>query len=106
MWSARWRPVWSSHDGNSDLLAWLVLAGVAVAELHEWREPEAESREGVHFLVLQKRRCRETYVFLFVDATTLTPMRAYGRFASDPSLSFSWGDAAIASSKTRKMVKG
>ena len=31
-------------------VAWLVLAGVAVAELHGWRrprrEPEAESREG------------------------------------------------------------
>ena len=36
-------------------VAWLVLAGVAVAELHGWRrprrEPEAESLEGVHFLM-------------------------------------------------------
>ena len=36
-------------------VAWLVLDGVAVAELHGWppprREPEVESREGVHFLM-------------------------------------------------------
>jgi hypothetical protein len=91
-------------------VAWFVLAGVAVAELHEWRlprrEPEVESKEGVHFLVLHKQRTREVYVFLFDDAHAVDAMRTYGRFASDPSLSFSWGDAAVASARTRKMVAG
>mgnify|MGYP007002399047 CR=1 FL=1 len=78
--------------------------------MHGWRpprrEPEVESREGVHFLVLQKQRCREMYVFIFDDAHAVDAMRTYGRFASDPSLSFTWGDAAVASARTRKMVAG
>jgi hypothetical protein len=62
-------------------VAWCVLAGVAVAELHEWRlprrEPEVESKEGVHFLVLHKQRTREVYVFLFDDAHAVDAMRTY-----------------------------
>lgn len=43
----------------------------------------------------------ERYVFLFDDASRDEALRTLGRFASDPSLSFSWHDAAVLGEKVR-----
>jgi hypothetical protein len=44
----------------------------------------------------------ERYVFLFDDASRAETLRALGRYASNPELSFSWYDAAVLSQKVRQ----
>jgi hypothetical protein len=44
----------------------------------------------------------ERYVFVFSDASRAETLRTFGRFASDPGLSFTWYDAAVLSAKVRK----
>ena len=64
------------------------------------------------FVVLVKRRTptrpREVYIFFYPDTPTdrVTIMRVFGRFASNPDLSFTWGDAAKLSQQVRREVKG
>lgn len=43
----------------------------------------------------------ERYVFLYDDDQTADVLRALGRHASDPELSFTWHDAALLSKKVR-----
>lgn len=43
----------------------------------------------------------ERYVFLYDDASREQTLRTLGRYASDPELSFTWYDAAIASREIR-----
>ncbi len=47
----------------------------------------------------------ERYVFLFDDANRSETLRALGRFASNPELSFSWYDAAVLSQKVRQTAR-
>lgn len=43
----------------------------------------------------------ERYVFLFDDDRRAETLRTFGRFASNPDLTFSWYDAAVLSQKLR-----
>jgi hypothetical protein len=43
----------------------------------------------------------ERYVFLFDDDRRADALRTFGRFASNPDLTFSWYDAAVLSQKLR-----
>lgn len=45
----------------------------------------------------------ERYVFLYDDASGDALLRQFGRHASDPSLSFTWYDAAVLSQRVRKL---
>ena len=44
----------------------------------------------------------ERYVFLYDDASRSETLRALGRYASNPDLSFTWYDAAVLSQKIRQ----
>lgn len=44
----------------------------------------------------------ERYIFLYDDDQRSETLRAFGRFASNPELSFTWYDAAVLSQKLRK----
>lgn len=46
----------------------------------------------------------ERYIFLFNDDGAAECLRTFGRYASNPNLSFTWYDAAILSQKIRKVV--
>ncbi len=44
----------------------------------------------------------ERYVFLYDDESRAETLRALGRYASNPELSFTWADAARLSQKMRE----
>ena len=44
----------------------------------------------------------ERYVFLYDDASRAETLRVFGRYASNPELSFTWYDAAVLSQKIRQ----
>jgi len=44
----------------------------------------------------------ERYVFLFDDNNRQETLRALGRYAANPDLSFTWYDAAVMSQKVRE----
>lgn len=46
----------------------------------------------------------ERYVFAWTEATRAELLRTFGRFASNPELSFSWLDACRLSMKVRAMA--
>ena len=52
--------------------------------------------------VLALVKGEERYIFLYEDARRAETLRALGRFASNPQLSFTWYDAAILSQKVRR----
>lgn len=45
----------------------------------------------------------ERYVFLYDDSKRAETLRALGRYASNPQLSFTWYDAAVLSQKVRQV---
>ena len=45
----------------------------------------------------------ERYIFLYDDESPSALLQTFGRYASDPELSFSWYDAAVLSQKVRKL---
>lgn len=47
----------------------------------------------------------ERYVFLYDDEHRAECLRVFGRFASDPELSFTWYDAAALSQRLRQEAK-
>lgn len=47
----------------------------------------------------------ERYLFLYDDQSRAEVLRAFGRFASNEDLSFSWYDAAVLSQKVRQEGK-
>jgi hypothetical protein len=53
----------------------------------------------LHLLLLVKGA--ERYVFLYDEASRVATLRAFGRYASHPELSFNWYDAAVLSHKLR-----
>lgn len=53
--------------------------------------------------VLAMVRGDERYVFTWTAETTRDVLRTFGRFASDPELSFTWYDAALLSRKVRNL---
>jgi len=57
----------------------------------------------VNVLALQKGR--EFYVWLYHDDQRGEVLRRFGRFASNPELSFTWYDAAMLSQRVRQGVR-
>ena len=47
----------------------------------------------------------EKYVFLYDDARATQVLQQLAKFASDPSLSFTWYDAAVLGQKVRKSLR-
>lgn len=56
--------------------------------------------EDINVLALVKGQ--ERYIFLYDDANRSNALRALGRYASNPDLSFTWYDAAVLSQKIRR----
>ena len=44
----------------------------------------------------------ERYIFSYLDSERTETLRVFGRYASDPELSFTWFDAAVLSGKLRE----
>ncbi len=55
--------------------------------------------------VLALVKGEEKYIFLFNDSNRKKTLRQLGRYASNPSLSFTWYDAAVMSQKVRKLTR-
>lgn len=55
--------------------------------------------------VLALVKGKERYIFLFEDSQRAETLRLFGRYASNPELSFSWYDAAVLSQKLRQEAK-
>ena len=47
----------------------------------------------------------ERYIFLYDDTKRAETLRTFGRYASNPELSFTWYDAAVLSQKLRQESK-
>jgi len=45
----------------------------------------------------------ERYVWFYTDEQRTETLRSFGRYASNPDLSFTWYDAAVMSQKVREM---
>lgn len=56
--------------------------------------------QDVNVLALVKGE--ERFIFLYTDKNKAETLRTLGRYASDPSISFSWYDAAVLSQKLRQ----
>ena len=56
--------------------------------------------EDVNVLALVKGK--ERYLFLYQDHQQAEALRALGRHASNPELSFTWYDAAVLSKRVRR----
>ena len=52
--------------------------------------------------VLALVKGEERYIFLFDDNHRAETLRTFGRYASNPDLSFTWYDAAVLSQKLRQ----
>lgn len=59
--------------------------------------------DDVNVLALVKGK--ERYLFLYSDAQQAEALRALGRHASNPELSFTWYDAAVLSRRIRNEAK-
>lgn len=70
---------------------------IATYYRHAW-----QSQVTVRFAIITRRR--EVYVFAWDDdpASAVGVLRAAGRYASDPHLSFTWYEAAKLSQKVRQ----
>ena len=55
--------------------------------------------------VLALVKGKERYVYLYDDTQRAQVLRALGRHASNPDLSFTWYDAAVLSQKLRREGK-
>lgn len=66
----------------------------------QWRKMNDDRAPEVNVLALVKGT--ERYVFLYDDAHRADTLRTLGRYASDPSLSFTWYDAALLAQKVRE----
>ena len=55
--------------------------------------------------VLAISKNEERYVFLYRDEDRAEILRQFGRFATNPELSFTWYDAAVLSQKVREAQK-
>ena len=55
--------------------------------------------------VLALVKGKERYIFLFDDSKRAETLRMFGRYASNPDLSFTWYDAAVLSQKLRQATQ-
>jgi hypothetical protein len=56
--------------------------------------------DDINVLALVKGSQR--YIFLYNDSQSAETLRTLGRYASDPTLNFTWYDAAVLSQKVRQ----
>lgn len=56
--------------------------------------------QDVNVLALVKGE--ERFIFLYTDRNKAETLRTLGRYASDPTINFSWYDAAVLSQKLRQ----
>ena len=56
--------------------------------------------DDINVLALVKGSQR--YIFLYNDSQVAETLRTLGRYASDPTLNFTWYDAAVLSQKVRQ----
>ena len=56
--------------------------------------------QDIHVLALVKGS--ERYIFLYDESRRAETLRVFGRYASNPDLSFTWYDAAVLSQKLRQ----
>jgi len=54
--------------------------------------------------VLALVKGEERFIFLFNDDNRSETLRLFGRYASNPELSFTWYDAAVLSQKVRTLT--
>ena len=75
---------------------WLVIELAAAAVRSKHKDTDMQS-EDIQFVVLVKGH--EKYVFVYEDnrERRIDVQRTFGRFASNPELSFTWYDAAVLS---------
>jgi len=79
----------------------LIATGDAMDVTQErWEKPSEPHEPEINVLALVKGT--ERYVFLYDDAHRADTLRTFGRYASDPELSFTWYDAATLSQKIRQ----
>lgn len=71
-----------------------------VSSLVEPKPIPTPSRSDTNILALVKGT--ERYVFLYDDRHRGDTLRVFGRYASNPDLSFTWYDAAVLSGKLRE----
>ena len=58
--------------------------------------------QGINVIALVKES--ERYIFLYDDDSPSALLQTFGRYASDPELSFSWYDAAVLSQRVRQVA--
>ncbi|MDA7950564.1 MAG: hypothetical protein MPJ24_03665 [Pirellulaceae bacterium] len=59
--------------------------------------------ENIHVVALVKGK--ERFVFLFDENKHEEALRTFGRYASNPQLSFTWYDAAILGKRIRRIIE-
>lgn len=80
------------------LKEWLALGrGTVVVSV------KAEPDTDVKIIALVKGG--ERYIWLYTEENRIDVIRQFGRFASDPSLSFDWNDAGMLAQKVKKCDK-
>ncbi len=63
-------------------------------------------RKPADLLMVGVRLTGESYVLLFTEDHKAEALRTLGRWASDPSLSFTWHTAAVLSARIRDAMCG
>lgn len=59
----------------------------------------------LNVVVLQNHKTDEVYTFTFSDDRVKEVLMHFGRYASNPDLSFTWYDATVCSYRVREMMK-
>lgn len=60
-------------------------------------------RADVHVMAIVKHATRERFVILFDDDHKIETLRTLAHWATEPTLSFTWVDAAVLSQKVRSL---
>lgn len=61
-----------------------------------------QERGNVDVLGIYKRKARETFIFIYDHRDLPTLFRAFCRYADDPTINFTWTDAAILAGRARQ----
>lgn len=69
-----------------------------------YRIGNSDKRRYMNYVTLL--RGKEAYIFRFDDKSWEETIRTFGRYASDPELSFTWRDAALLSKGIREKAEG
>ena len=92
-----------SHDRNARRLPPALLSQHQSAAGMSPRTEALIVNDDINVLALVKGK--ERYIFLYDDSQRAETLRALGRHASNPELSFTWYDAAVLSQKIRQEAR-